>query len=147
MRLTVMIVASAQAYRAGVEKMIVDATPDLFVTLAFNRAATLDGARASLRKFLARIARATVGPKWQKRQEQCAKSIAIAENVDTNLHLHLALTVPLEHRLAVKSLSAAIWCDLEPAGSVDVQDVSDAVGLANYMTKQIAPEKSDHLLL
>lgn len=142
-----MIVADAQTYRAGVEKMIVDATPDLFVTLAFNRAATLEGARANLRKFLARIARATVGPKWQKRPDECAKFIAVAENVDTNLHLHLVLTASVEHRRVIKSLANEIWTDLEPAGSVDVQDVNDATGLARYMTKQLAPEKSDRLFL
>lgn len=146
-RLRVTSMVSAGAYRAALEKMIADAQPNLFVTLVFNRSATLGGARANLREFLARLSRATVGPKWRKRPGECAQCIAIIENAETNLHLHLSVCVSALHLAAFKSLVSTIWAELEPAGSVDVQDVWDARGLANYMTKQITPEKCDLLLL
>jgi len=139
---------SAQAYRAGVEKMIADAKPDLFVTLVFNRkSVTLEGARAQLQKFLARLNHATVGSKWQRRPDECARHIAIIENADTNLHLHLSVSVSPSHLAKFKAQAPTVWAVLEPAGSAVVKDVWDACRLADYMTKQITPEKCDLLLL
>ncbi len=67
----------------------------LFVTLVFNRAITTKGALEALRDFHARVDRKLLGHDWCKRAGRRTRYVAVLENVETNLHIHL-LAVPAD---------------------------------------------------
>lgn len=134
-------------HRAAVEKVIADIEPNLFVTLVFNSDVPFTRARAKLLQFFARMDRKTVGCRWLERPEERAIYVAIAENVDSNLHFHIAARIAPQHRDKFVQMAAPIWSKLAPSGSVDIQRVWGLSGMADYMTKQITPERADRLLL
>src|SRR5690606_12020474 len=110
-----------------------------FVTLAFNRAVTLEDAKADVHHLFARIDGVTVGRSWRKRPALRASYIGLAENLDSNLHLHLAIRVHPKHHAVFEATARTLWPACVRSGSIDVQPIHDVVGLADYMTKQITP--------
>lgn len=132
-------------YRCGVEKLITDTGPNLFVTLAFNRNTTMDGAKQKLRLFQALMDGATVGNGWHKSPHRC-RYTAVIENPNKNLHLHIAMCVAPEHRESFRRLAPAVWTKLCRGGTVDVQRIWNASGMADYITKQITPDGADRLI-
>ena len=134
-------------HRAAVEKVIADIEPTLFVTLVFNSDVSFTRARAKLLQFFARMDRKTVGCRWLERPKERATYVAIAENVDSNLHFHIAARIAPQHRAKFVQLAAAIWAKLVPSGSVDIQRVWGLSGMSDYMTKQITAERADRLIL
>src|SRR4051795_7437065 len=89
-------VCAVDSYRQGIQATVAQSRPTLFVTLAFNRQTSLDAARAKLDEFQRRMDRAVAGRSWNERPDRCTTYVAIAEHVDTNLHIHAAFVVPLD---------------------------------------------------
>lgn len=137
----------ASPYRSALMKMIVDGEPDFFVTLAFNRDVTLDDAKADAHHLFACIDGVTVGRSWLKQPAMRASYIGLAENLDSNLHLHLAVRVHPNHHAMFEATARALWPACVRSGSIDVQSIYDATGLADYMTKQITPAQCDRIIL
>jgi hypothetical protein len=114
---------NASPYRFGLMKMIVDAEPDFFVTLVFNRDVTLEAAKADAHHLFARIDGATVGRSWFKQPAMRASYIGLAENLDSNLHLHLAVRVHPNHHAIFEATARAVWPGCVRSGSIDVQAI------------------------
>jgi hypothetical protein len=114
---------------------------DLFVTLNFNRDTTPAGARRMLGLFLARLDRRFLGHRWCRKGPERTLGMAVLENQETNLHIHLAMRLPAsaaalsfsEQRLCLEST----WNQLVAGGQCHVQAVYDRVGVAQYMAKQL----------
>lgn len=139
-------VIDASLYRSALMKMIVDSEPDFFVTLVFNRDVTLEDAKADAHHLFARIDRVTVGRSWHKRPEMRASYMGLAENLDSNLHLHLAVRVHPDRHAMFEATARTLWLERVRSGSIDVQSIYDADGLADYMTKQITPAECDRII-
>lgn len=137
----------AQAYQAAVQEMIAGSSPALFVTLAFNRDTTPAAAEAKARQFNLRIARLLFGRFATKKTELWPTVFAVMENVETNLHWHLAVSCADDLADRFAEVAGVIWHKLVPSGSVDIQRVSDPDGLGAYMAKQLTCGRQDRLLL
>ncbi|MBB5661096.1 hypothetical protein [Brevundimonas halotolerans] len=134
-------------YRSSITELVEQLNPALAITLAFNRDTTPDCAARDLRHLHARLDRMTLGPGWAKRVDHRTKYVAVIEHVDTNLHIHLALSCAPQFVEQIASAVAGIWKDMIPAGSVVVKAITDAPGWGRYISKAITPHTSALLLL
>jgi len=134
-------------YRASIIDLVEQLNPALAITLAFNRNTTPAGAAADLKHLHARLDRMILGPGWAKRADERTTSVAVIEHVDTNLHIHLALSCAPEHVDQIAAAVEGIWKEMIPTGSVVVKDASDIPGWGNYIAKAITPQTCDLLLL
>ena len=134
-----------RAYVQGLRAELAKLAPLLFVTLVFNRATTLEAAWKTLDQFHARVDRKMLGPKWAKDAGRRTRFIAFAENVESNLHLHLA-AVPADRdgRLFWK-VSRRIWADLVSSGNMDIEQWSHDKRAIDYIVKQVKPGLADHI--
>ena len=130
-----------QQYRLAWEQLVAELDFGLFVTLNFNRDTTLAGARRMLGLFLARLDRRFLGHRWCRKGPERTLGMAVLENQETNLHIHLAMRLPAsaaalsfsEQQLYLEST----WNQLVVGGQCDVQAVYDRAGVAHYMAKQL----------
>lgn len=134
-------------YRAALIRWIADLKPDLYVTFVFNTAMTLRTAQDRLEAFQARVDRKLLGPKWQDKSDNRTRYIAFAEKVDSNIHIHAVFQVPTGESREFAAAAPAFWKALAPAGNLDIQDVTHAEGVADYITKEIRPERCDQMFL
>jgi hypothetical protein len=141
------IVCAVDSYRRGIQAMIAQTRPTLFVTLAFNRQTSLDAARAKLGEFQRRMDHAIVGRNWAERPDRRTTFVAVAEHVDANLHIHAAFVVPLEKAGKFNAAALVQWPKLVEGGSILVELVNDPWGLGRYMAKEITPTTGDRLIL
>jgi hypothetical protein len=113
----------------------------LVVTLNFNRDTTPAGARHMLGLFLARLDRRFLGHRWCRKGPERTFGVAVLENQETNLHIHVAMRLPMsaaalsfgEQQLYLEST----WNELVAGGQCHVQAVYDRAGVARYMAKQL----------
>lgn len=138
---------AVDSYLSGIQAMVAQSKPTLFVTLAFNRHTSLDAARAKLEEFQRRMDYVVAGRNWADRPDRCTSYVAVAEHVETNLHIHAAFVVPLEKLGKFYAAAAVQWPKLVESGSIAVDLVNDAWGLGRYMAKEITPATGDRLLL
>ena len=128
-------------YRLEWEEWLAKQKFDRFVTLNFNRDTTPAGARRMLGLFLARLDRRFLGRRWCEKGWERTFGVAVLENQETNLHIHVAMRLPAsaaalsfgEQQLYLEST----WCQLVAGGQCDVQAVYDRAGVARYMAKQL----------
>lgn len=137
----------AAAYRASITDLVEQLDPALAITLAFNRDTTPAGAARELRHLHARIDRMILGPRWAKRVDDRSTYVAVIEHVDTNLHVHLALSCAPQFVEQIAAAVAGIWKEMVPTGSVKVEDAFDVPGWGRYISKAITPQTCDLLLL
>ena len=78
-------------YRQEWEQWVATLKFDRFVTLNFNRDTTPAGARRMLGLFLARLDRRFLGHRWCRKGPERTFGIAVLENQETNLHIHVAM--------------------------------------------------------
>ena len=117
----------------------------LFVTLAFNTATTEKGALSALRDLHARVDRKLLGHDWCKRTDRRTRYVAVLENVETNLHVHL-LAAPADDAWwnFCKAVVRA-WSRIAPAGNVDVTPSTDPASTADYMLKKVRLDTLDRV--
>lgn len=138
-------VVNREDYLRALRRELEELAPALFVTLVFNRSTTLERALETLDRFHACVDRELLGPKWAKRAARRTRFLAVAENVGSNLHLHLAV-VPADRRsLEFWRVSRRIWKDAVPSGNVDMDQWRYGPGAADYMLKQARPEFSERI--
>lgn len=135
------------AYRASITDHIERLNPALAITLAFNRDTTLDGAARELRHLHARLDRMVLGRSWAKRRDDRSTYVAVVEHVDTNLHIHLALSCAPGFIEQIAAGVASVWSEMVPTGSVVVKPITDAPGWGRYISKGITPQTCDLLLV
>jgi hypothetical protein len=127
-------VVNATDYRAALRAELEDLNPKLFVTLVFNRSTTLESALKTLDHFHACVDSELLGSKWAKasRAARRTRFLAVAENVGSNLHLHLAV-VPADRRNKdFWKVSRRIWKACVPAATSTW--TSGATGRARWTT-------------
>ena len=114
-----------------------------YVTLAFNHAASVQGARTRFRAWIGRIDRRYLGKRWNKLPND-ARTLACGaiENPTTNLHLHVLLKMPSKalHRPLADQIATfkKHWKVLEPAGAAHIQQIThDPRRVAGYVFKQL----------
>jgi hypothetical protein len=130
-----------QQYRLKLEQWLAELRFNRFVTLNFNRDTTPARARRMLGLFLARLDRRFLGHRWCRKGWKRTFGVAVLENQETNLHIHVAMRLPAsaaalsfsEQQLYLEST----WCQLVAGGQCDVQAVYDRAGVAHYMAKQL----------
>jgi hypothetical protein len=83
-----------QQYRLAWEQLLAEQKFDRFVTLNFNHDTTPAGARRMLGLFLARLDRRFLGRRWCEKGWKRTVGMAVLENQETNLHIHLAMRLP-----------------------------------------------------
>ena len=128
-------------YRQEWERWLAELDFDRFVTLNFNRDTTPAGARRMLGLFLARLDRRFLGRRWCEKGWERTFGVAVLENQETNLHIHVAMRLPAsaaalsfgEQQFYLEST----WSQLVAGGQCDVQAVYDRAGVAQYMAKQL----------
>ena len=81
-------------YRQEWERWLAELDFDRFVTLNFNRDTTSAGARRMLGSFLARLDRRFLGRRWCEKGWERTFGVAVLENQETNLHIHVAMRLP-----------------------------------------------------
>lgn len=129
------------AYRAAWEKFIADFPATHAVTLAFNRDTELDAAKHELRGFQAFVDRALFRREWAQAPDR-TRIVAVAENMQTNLHWHAVVTVAPYKAEKFAAACDKAWRKLIPGGSVKVEAIYDAAGWASYICKQIRDGES-----
>ena len=134
-------------YRAGVLKMIFDIKPAIFASFAFNRTITPNDARATLRKFHARLEHARLGRNWQKMNDQRSRYIATIEHPDMNLHIHAVFAVPGQDWHVFGQAARPIWEKLVPGGTTEFRIIGSMMSDVEYLLKDIAPDKADMLII
>jgi hypothetical protein len=133
--------AYRQQYRLAWEQWLATLKFDRFVTLNFNRDTTPAGARRMLGLFLARLDRRFLGRQWCKKGLERTFGVAVLENQETNLHIHVAMRLPAS--AAALSFGGqqlyleSTWSRLVAGGQCHVQAVYDRAGVAHYMAKQL----------
>ena len=128
-------------YRQEWERWLAELDFDRFVTLNFNRDTTPAGARRMLGLFLARLDRRFLGHRWCRKGPERTFGVAVLENQETNLHIHVAMRLPAsaaalsfgEQQLYLEST----WSRLVAGGQCDVRAVHDRAGVAGSMAKQL----------
>lgn len=118
-----------------------------FITLTTqDQSLSIDGMRNRLRQWDARLNRALYGPKWAEKRDELVWFFAFLEAPFLNPHWHLLLRVddsPVTGKLidtrTLYDTVRRVWSRLAPAGTVDVQHVTDEIDaeLVDYVGKQL----------
>jgi hypothetical protein len=135
-----------QAYRDGIQKIIANFAPHLFITLALNRQTTVSAVEAQLRKFHARLDDACLGGQWKQLPERRSTYVGIVEHEHSNIHVHLAVRIDPDVVLRPDEI-ARQWSLVEPGGTIDIQPATYAEGLGRYMAKDITAETSHRIMV
>lgn len=116
--------------RKDFEKFIERFGPTHFVTLATNANGPVSQHRMrdALKSWSARVNRALLGSRWQKKPDEHVFFFAFLEKPDINPHWHLMLQADTEMiadldvwQERFTQVAEKAWTDLLPAGTVDVQ--------------------------
>lgn len=134
-------------FREGITDLVAQAGPAYAITLGFHRDTTPADAILKTRRLHAMLERAALGTAWLKRVDERSSYIAVLEHVDTNLHVHLALTCGDKHLACIETVVKTAWKRLVPSGTVKLKPVFDAAGWGSYMAKEITLDTADHLFI
>ena len=149
-RITVPAPAPAEdvlKFRDGITDLVAKAGPAYAITLGFHRDTTPADAIQKTRRLHAMLERAALGTAWLKRVDERSSYIAVLEHVDTNLHVHLALTCGAKHLACIETAVGGAWKKLVPSGTIKLKPVFDAAGWGSYMAKEITLDTADHLFI
>lgn len=95
-------------------------------------------ARECLRRWDACVNRAINGPKWLRHYDERLMGVAFLEHPDTNCHWHILVRHP--DNCTVEEFRREVqraWHKVTPSGTIDVQHIHDASGIAEYVTKEL----------
>lgn len=134
-------------YRAALIRWIADFKPSLYVTFVFNSPISPRSAQDRLEEFHQRIDRALLGPKWHQQVAKRSQYVAFIEKAKDNLHIHAVFHLPAGDDKGFIAAGPAIWKKRAPAGNLDIQAVTYAEGVADYITKEIRPDTCEQMLL
>jgi hypothetical protein len=99
----------------------------------------IDQMRSDLRRFHRNVDRRIFGTRFHKGGRK-STFVAVAEHMDSNVHLHLAWHCPVIHGEEHARLVEAVqkfWPDVAPNGTSVVEPIHDAAGWAAYMLKNV----------
>lgn len=112
--------------------------PTEMVSLAINQSASLCRAKKLLERFSGRMDSWGIGTTWsQTHFTQRANGIFFVEHVRSNIHLHGLVRFPYGNRCGRAWTAQVLWERLCPSGTIAVKPAYDALGAADYMTKEM----------
>ncbi|MFN3677707.1 MAG: hypothetical protein ACK4TC_17230 [Sphingomonas pseudosanguinis] len=100
-----------------------------------------------MEEFHQRIDRVLLGPKWHQQAGQRSQYVAFIEKPEDNLHIHAVFHLPTGGDKGFVTEAPKVWGKLAPAGNLDIQAVTYAEGVADYITKEIRPDTCEQMLL
>lgn len=117
-----------------------------FVTLTFNQKGyhrpdqILEYARDKLKFFHAKLDSHLLGNNWAKKpKEQRTLFVAFPEKIAVNMHYHLLMRVPSNHRYNFETSAESFWKSIVPSGTYDCKylpNVPRPDGLVSYAAKE-----------
>ena len=114
---------------------------DTFITLVTNQTWELSKMQRAIKAFVGCTDHSLLGKKWWQMPVDCrTEGIFFIEHVASNTHAHGMLRLPQRHQddqRDIKILLEQHWNKLTPGGSLDFQTLHDAVGCADYCTKEM----------
>jgi hypothetical protein len=139
--------ATPLRYRPALHDFISSRKPTLFVTLAFNRDATLKGVRRHIARFHARLDNAIHGHDWSRHPSSIrTDAFWFAEHLDSNGHAHGLLTIPKLYNFDgvfvvngklfdPYDVVPGIGRSLAPSTNCDIRRIYDLPGSIEYAMK------------
>lgn len=110
---------------------------DSYVTLVTNDDGTVEGMRALIRDFLARLDRKMLGNAWLERpQDERTDGVFVIEHVSSNIHAHGLVRMAKNDKIDIQEHCKAIWAKLCPGGSVLIETPDSVQKVASYISKE-----------
>ena len=110
------------------------------LTLNFNRPATAMMGRKQLGRFLQRLDRYLVGPRYAKHMGRRTFGVAFPEHATSNFHFHCPVRFNNPSPMANPGFHDAIglfWKQEVCGGTTDIRPIYDPTGLAHYISKEL----------
>jgi hypothetical protein len=140
---------TVDGYRSNMQLMIRDLKPTHEVTIAYNNhrrgfEIKLEQVRKDLDRLHGLVDRRLYGPHFYKRKSSRRTTyIGCVEHKDHNLHIHLAWRVVEDKKKIFETAIKEIWCDPEGSRTMSIKHITDLVGWAAYMCKDLDPRDPD----
>jgi hypothetical protein len=125
-------------------KWILTSKPTYYIVICWNSPLSLFSAKQKAGKFLQRIDRIFLGPKYLKNPELRANGFVTIEHLASNCHANCILSFPETGGRDVISTVKQALISLPMYGSYDVQPIFDLPGIADYITKEGNPDALFH---
>lgn len=126
---------------AYIELVSKNIAADTFVTLVTNGTWELPKMQRAIKAFVGCVDHSLLGRTWCRKPLDCrAEGMFFIEHVKSNTHAHGLLRLPQRHlddQRDLKTLFEQHWHKFAPGGSLDFQVLYDAVGCADYCTKEM----------
>lgn len=133
--------AERAATREALVEWILEQEPTHFLTLNFNETVEEQMARRLLGKFLQRIDRKLLGPRYAKLPHRRTWAIAFSEHPSSNFHWHCICRFDRQKRLKTRDLkttAGSTWEEMWSRGQLDLQRISYSSNLLmKYVTKDM----------
>lgn len=117
-----------------------DPTLNVAMTLNFNTPVSLANARKAIGRCFCKVDRKLFGTRFQHKREQRLTGVFVFEHLQSNLHAHGLVRVPVDRLGTFASLfpetQRGIWSDVWPAGTQWTTRSSEPAGFAFYMAKE-----------
>lgn len=133
-----MVQVKREKLREEYKNLALSMQPNYFVTLATNDFGSVSETTRVLGKFCAMMDRSLIGHRWNTTPEQKRlDGLFFIEHASSNIHAHGLLRIPEAQDVDIALLVARKWNRLTQAGSTDTQSIHDAIGVAEYVTKEM----------
>lgn len=133
-----MALGSREQLREEYIALAVSMQPNFYITLATNDFGSVADITRKLGKFCAMMDRSLIGHRWNKAPEQKRlDGLFFIEHASSNIHAHGLLRIPEARDTDMALLVERKWNRLTEAGSTDTQSIYEAVGVAEYVTKEM----------
>ena len=135
------------AIRRAAARMAIDVRPTHFLTFSFGRRVRPEEGAALVEEFFKRADRAALGRNWyQFGATVRLAAVAFAEHLESNIHWHAAVAVPLVQSTSAECW-AGLWSELSSHGQLHIELVSDEEAVAWYSTKATSSEENYELMV
>lgn len=119
---------------------IVAQNPQMMITFNYDRQVSFDQMQAHVADFTNRMQRRVLGRAWMSKDpilRPCL--IGVAENLDTNPHVHAALIAPEEFvDFAASPAAAALWRSVhDRCGPLHAKRTRNVEAMASYIAKTL----------
>jgi len=125
----------------GLREFITDFNGDYAVTAVFNRDVSIDGAKANIKDWYAKVSRKLYGKKWGKKDAwERLQFIAVVEHTESNLHFHFVVKLGGGRKdWKFKIFAKYLWTKFNKSGGMVVDKIATAeqnekIGI--YFTKE-----------
>lgn len=112
--------------------------PTDMVNLATNQTYSIEKVRRLVGNLAARLDDWALGAKWSTtHHSNRASGLFFVEHTRSNIHVHGLVHFPYANWWGRRMMTQHFWHHLCPSGTVMVKPAYDALGAADYMTKEM----------